>query len=400
MNILDKLGFSRKGSDNSQPNDNKATEEPRHINVNPSFSLQDTTPRKEGEKRIYNLIILDESGSMNHIRTEALSGANETIQSIKAAQQENPDDNQMLSFVTFDSRSGADDVRSIIGCAPVGNVRELTTDDYRPRGMTPLLDAMGMSIESMMANVKDGDSVLVTVITDGLENCSKKYSAAMIKELVDGLRAHGWMFTYIGANQDSEAQAKGLGIRASMDFQASGEGARMMFDKMSSSHRAFYKKARAYRDGILSKEEMLDDSDFFFERSLEERITPDNIETLRPGEVFVFGSNLQGQHAGGAARIAVERFGAVWGQGVGLQGQSYAIPTMQGGVETIKPYVDDFLQFADCHPDLKFYVTRIGCGIAGFRDEEIAPLFAGAIGLPNVCLPASFWKVLIYKYKG
>ena len=78
------------------------------------------------------------------------------------------------------------------------------------------------------------------------------------------------------------------------------------------------------------------------------------------------------------------------GQGVGLQGQSYAIPTMQGGVETIKPYVDEFIAFASDHPEFFFYVTRIGCGIAGFRDKEIAPLFAKALGLENICLPKSF----------
>jgi hypothetical protein len=92
--------------------------------------------------------------------------------------------------------------------------------------------------------------------------------------------------------------------------------------------------------------------------------------------------------------VAVEKFGAVYGQGVGLQGQSYAIPTMQGGVDTIKPYVDEFIRFADSRSELTFLVTRIGCGIAGFRDEEIAPLFALAYSLPNVYLPASFWKVL------
>ena len=95
-------------------------------------------------------------------------------------------------------------------------------------------------------------------------------------------------------------------------------------------------------------------------------------------------------HGGGAARLAYERFGAVWGCGVGLQGQSYAIPTMQGGVETIKPYVDAFIDFAISRPDLFFYVTRIGCGIAGFVDAEIAPLFAAARGVSNICLPESF----------
>ena len=118
--------------------------------------------------------------------------------------------------------------------------------------------------------------------------------------------------------------------------------------------------------------------------------TPDFITELGPDEVFVFGSNLAGSHGGGAAYVAWRKFGAVMGQGVGLQGQSYAIPTMQGGVETIEPYVDEFIAFAQTHPELFFYVTRIGCGIAGFRDEEIAPLFTGAQTLENVCLPESF----------
>lgn len=122
--------------------------------------------------------------------------------------------------------------------------------------------------------------------------------------------------------------------------------------------------------------------------------TPGFIKSLKADEIFVFGSNLAGAHGGGAARIAVEVFGAIWGQGVGLQGQSYAIPTMQGGVETIKPYVDEFIEFAKQHRELFFYVTRIGCGIAGFRDEEIAPLFANAKKLENVALPESFVEKL------
>ena len=118
--------------------------------------------------------------------------------------------------------------------------------------------------------------------------------------------------------------------------------------------------------------------------------TPNVISSLKADEVFVFGSNLHGHHAGGAARVAVMKFGAIWGQGVGLQGQSYAIPTMQGGVETIKPYVDQFIDFAKEHTELFFYVTRIGCGIAGFRDRDIAPLFKEAMSISNVCLPKSF----------
>lgn len=124
------------------------------------------------------------------------------------------------------------------------------------------------------------------------------------------------------------------------------------------------------------------------------KFTPENITALDPDEVFVFGSNLQGMHCGGAARTAVLRFGAIMGHGVGMQGQSYAIPTMQGGVETIRPYVDEFIALAREWDQTTFYVTRIGCGIAGFTDEEIAPLFADALPLYNVRLPRSFYRIL------
>lgn len=122
--------------------------------------------------------------------------------------------------------------------------------------------------------------------------------------------------------------------------------------------------------------------------------TPENITELGPDDIFVFGSNLEGVHAGGAARTAYERFGAEWGNGVGIQGQSYAIPTMQGGVETIKPYVDDFIKLATEWDQNTFYITRIGCGIAGFTDEEIAPLFDEAYDLYNVRLPRSFAEII------
>lgn len=124
------------------------------------------------------------------------------------------------------------------------------------------------------------------------------------------------------------------------------------------------------------------------------RIASSHITTLQPNEIFVFGSNLSGMHGGGAARLAYQKFGAIWGQGVGLQGQSYGIPTMQGGVDTIKPYVDEFIEFAKTHPQFKFLVTEIGCGIAGFSVEEIAPLFEQAIEVENIYLPERFWLVL------
>lgn len=124
------------------------------------------------------------------------------------------------------------------------------------------------------------------------------------------------------------------------------------------------------------------------------RVTPEWIDDLQENQVFVFGSNFAGMHGGGAARIARLRFGAVMGNGVGMQGRSYAIPTMQGGTETIRPYVNDFIAYAKEHPELTFLVTPIGCGIAGFEPEDIAPLFEEASNVENIWLPESFWEVL------
>lgn len=129
--------------------------------------------------------------------------------------------------------------------------------------------------------------------------------------------------------------------------------------------------------------------------SIKHLYTPERITSLQPGEIFVFGSNLQGRHGGGAARMAYRKFGAIWGRGVGLQGQSYAIPTMQGDEETIRPYVDEFVVFAKAHKELTFLVTPIGCGIAGFKVEDIAPLFKEAIVEDNIVLPESFEEVIM-----
>lgn len=137
--------------------------------------------------------------------------------------------------------------------------------------------------------------------------------------------------------------------------------------------------------------------------SAQKRVTPAQINSLGDNEVFVFGSNLRGLHGGGAARFAYDNFGAEWENGVGMQGKSYAIPTLSlpGGakehmlsVSEIGRYVNDFLNFAQNHPELTFYVTPIGCGIAGFKPIQIAPLFKDATFIDNVYLPAEFWKII------
>ena len=155
---------------------------------------------------------------------------------------------------------------------------------------------------------------------------------------------------------------------------------------------------RMMASGMYCEEAAEDNNIFNNKNNMEDmkkgRITPSWIDSLKENEIFVFGSNLAGMHGGGAARIARLHFGAIMGKGVGLQGQSYAIPTMQGGVETIRPYVDEFIDFAKHHPELHFLVTPIGCGIAGFEAEDIAPLFESAKRMKNISLPESFWEVI------
>lgn len=124
------------------------------------------------------------------------------------------------------------------------------------------------------------------------------------------------------------------------------------------------------------------------------RVTPNIIDTLKEGEIFVFGSNCQGYHGGGAALTAMQKFGAIYGQGDGLQGRSYGISTMEG-VSAMRENVDRFIAFAKVHQELTFLVTRIGCGIAGYSVETVAPLFKEALKVENIHLPEDFWQVLL-----
>lgn len=136
------------------------------------------------------------------------------------------------------------------------------------------------------------------------------------------------------------------------------------------------------------------------------RVTPDNITELKEKEVFVFGSNLSGIHGGGAARTAINKFGAIWGQAQGQQGQSYAIPTKSEfitrtlEISEIRFYVDNFIDFAEGNPKLTFMVTEIGCGLAGLKPKQIAPLFIGTIEINNVYLPKRFWDELNHQKAG
>ena len=187
--------------------------------------------------RIFNLIIIDESGSMQSIKKEAIDSVNETIQTICSAQKKHEDQEHYVSLVTFN-----DDVKTVHDCVPVSEVTELTSETYQPACCTALYDAMGLSVNALRKKVADVDKVLVTVVTDGYENASKEYSGKAIKALVDELKAKGWVFAYIGANQDVEAVAASISITNTMNFEATCVGTTAMSEKLGRSRSRWFDK--------------------------------------------------------------------------------------------------------------------------------------------------------------
>ena len=197
--------------------------------------------------RIFNLIVLDESGSMQVIKQQAIMGVNETVQTIKSAQKEYEDQEHIVSLVTFNSRA----VKTVYDKVQAENVAELTEADYCPNCGTPLYDAMGQALNDLRQYVADKDKVLVTIITDGYENASKEYGGAAIKALVNELKSKGWVFTYIGANQDAEEAASVIAVNNVMHFQTTQSGTREMFAKERSSRNRWFDRVSR---GIVEEE--------------------------------------------------------------------------------------------------------------------------------------------------
>ena len=194
-------------------------------------------------EKIYNLIILDESGSMSGLEKMSVDGVNETIQTIRGAANEHPEQKQMFSFITFSNMGNGSPYRTHTLLSEISEVKEMPMSAYRPCGNTPLWDAMGIALSALEKEVGDNDIALVTVITDGYENASREYSGKMIQEMVKRLDAKGWVFTYIGANQDAMVEAEKLGMRNSLNFDADYECTRRMWLKEKESRQIFYLKA-------------------------------------------------------------------------------------------------------------------------------------------------------------
>lgn len=192
-------------------------------------------------KRVFNLLVVDESGSMSIIRRQALVGINETLATIQKMQKAHADLEQRVTLISFDSTHTNvfyDNVRA-------SNANPLKAKDYNPCGATPLYDAIGMGIAKINALTTEDDSVLVTIITDGEENCSEEYSLKMIKNLIEKLKKQNWTFTFIGTDDlDVENIALDMGIDNHLQFSEDEAGTKKMFARENRA-RERYNKCRA-----------------------------------------------------------------------------------------------------------------------------------------------------------
>ena len=187
-------------------------------------------------KRVFNMIIVDESGSMCVIERQALAGMNETIDTVKKMQKMHKDMEQRISLLTFDSGHKTfkyDNVKA-------ESVHRLGSKDYNPCGGTPLYDAIGTAISKLNAQTTERDNVLVTIITDGEENCSQEYNLKMVKTLIDKMKKQGWTFTLIGTNNlDVEGMAGKMCIDNHLAFTQDDRGTREMFARENKARMRF-----------------------------------------------------------------------------------------------------------------------------------------------------------------
>lgn len=202
--------------------------------------------------RIFNLLVLDESGSMGSIEKQAVDSVNETLQSVRAAQKKyEVEQEHFVSFVTFNS----DSIKTVLDRVEARVAEDITPAQFNPACCTPLYDAIGKSVMELKKSVAENDKVLVTIITDGYENASHEYNQASIKALTEKLGKQGWTFTYIGANQNSQKVSHNLGIKNSMDFDATAFGCVAMSKKLTSSRARWFDR--------IAENDACADEDFF-----------------------------------------------------------------------------------------------------------------------------------------
>ena len=190
---------------------------------------------------IYNVIILDESGSMTAIYDQALTGINEVLSGIRKNAADFPDQHHYVTIVTFEG-NGISGIKTRRDRVAIEKIENFTKKDYCPGGCTPLYDAMGKTLNELESQIHDDDRVMATVITDGMENASEEYSGKTVKQMVSRLREKGWTFAYIGANQDAVEVARDLQIDNALNFDATPDGMCMMSIKFKKAGRKFAKR--------------------------------------------------------------------------------------------------------------------------------------------------------------
>lgn len=183
----------------------------------------------ENQSSFYHLIIMDASGSMDCIRRAAVSGCNETIQNIRSLQRKIAEQKHYLSLVVFNSDYNP--IHTIYDCQPIDEVREMQERDFVPDACTPLYDAVGLSIAGLQSKISGeaNKAVMVTIITDGLENSSSVYNEKKVRSLVEELKQCGWTFAFIGANQDEVLEARKMGIENALAFEQDERGTKELF---------------------------------------------------------------------------------------------------------------------------------------------------------------------------
>lgn len=202
--------------------------------------------------RVYNVIILDKSGSMSSIARQAIDGVNETIQSIKRTQEKHPEQDNILTLVAF---CGCE-IKKIYDQCPIAEVVPITKRDYQPCCMTPLYDAMGNTITAIHALMDANSIASVTIITDGYENASREFSHKAIRGLIEAYKNEGWMFAYIGADHDVESVAFSLSIDNHMQFEKTAEGTARAFNNFNMCQAKFIEDiAPIMSDSSLSDED-------------------------------------------------------------------------------------------------------------------------------------------------
>lgn len=241
------------------PYNDRLTQYNSKMKIHNLLNGQSTTTDTKATATVRNLIILDASGSMQLIYSQALNGLNETLQTIRQGEIDNPELRQLVSLNTFSSISHKKIYNNIIA----SQAHDITSDQYRAKGGTPLYDAIGRGIADIEAVKAANDSVLVTIITDGEENCSREFNGPQIKALIEAKRGQGWVFTYIGANQDVEKVAARLSIHHTLNFEASDEGTAEMWNHQNASRRMFYSRLKE-KVGNPFASPTADDDDFEF----------------------------------------------------------------------------------------------------------------------------------------